>query len=110
MKPWLCRRYIRATSCSLQTLMRVAVVCGNPKPKSRTLEAAVFVAHRLTGAEPDVVLDLINLGEHLLGWGDDVSAKAVADVQACQVAVFASPTYKGAYTGLLKAVPRPGPD
>jgi FMN reductase len=82
--------------------MRVAVVCGNPKPKSRTLEAGVFVARRLTGVEPEVVLDLIELGPHLLGWGDDVSAKAVADVQASEVAVFASPTYKGAYTGLLK--------
>jgi len=48
------------------------------------------------------MLDLIDLGPHLLGWGDDVSKEAVADVQACQVAVFASPTYKGAYTGLLK--------
>jgi len=82
--------------------MRVAVVCGNPKPKSRTLDAASFVARRLTGADPDVLLDLIDLGPHLLGWGDDVSAKAVQDVQGCDVAVFASPTYKGAYTGLLK--------
>jgi FMN reductase len=82
--------------------MRVAVVCGNPKPKSRTLEAGVFVAERLTGAPPDLVLDLIDIGPHLLGWGDEVARKAVEDVQACQVAVFASPTYKGAYTGLLK--------
>jgi FMN reductase len=82
--------------------MRVAVVCGNPKPKSRTLEAGVFVAERLTGSAPDLVLDLIEIGPHLLGWGDAVAAKAVQDVQACQVAVIASPTYKGAYTGLLK--------
>jgi FMN reductase len=82
--------------------MRVAVVCGNPRPQSRTLEAGLFVAERLTGTPPDLVLDLITIGPHLLGWGDEVAAKAVQDVQACEVAVFASPTYKGAYTGLLK--------
>ena len=36
-------------------------VCGNPKPKSRTLEAGVFVAERLTGQPPDVVLDLVDI-------------------------------------------------
>jgi FMN reductase len=82
--------------------MRVAVVCGNPKPKSRTLEAGCFVAERLTGAKPDLVLDLIEIGSHLLGWGDSVATQAVQDVQGCEVAIFASPTYKGSYTGLLK--------
>lgn len=82
--------------------MRVAVVCGNPRPKSRTLEAGLFVARRLTSQEPEVVLDLIDIGPHLLGWGDQVAADAVASVQNSQVAVFASPTYKGSYTGLLK--------
>ncbi|HEY1295589.1 MAG TPA: NAD(P)H-dependent oxidoreductase [Chloroflexota bacterium] len=82
--------------------MRVAVVCGNPRPKSRTLEAGMLVARRLTDTEPEVVLDLIDIGPHLLGWGDQVATDAVASVQASQVAVFASPTYKGAYTGLLK--------
>src|SRR5579859_7807620 len=82
--------------------MQVAVVCGNPKPKSRTLEAAVFVAERLTGTSPQVVLDLVDIGPHLLGWGDPVASDAVERVRACDVAVFASPTYKGSYTGLLK--------
>jgi FMN reductase len=82
--------------------MRVAVVCGNPKPKSRTLEAGLFVARRLTDTEPEVVLDLVDIGPHLLGWGDPLATEAVASVQACQVAIFASPTYKGTYTGLLK--------
>src|ERR1051325_9764101 len=82
--------------------MRVAVVCGNPKPKSRTLEAATFVAQHLKGSAPDIVLDLVDIGPHLLGWGDPVATRAVEDVQHCQVAVFESPTYKGTYTGLLK--------
>ncbi len=82
--------------------MQVAVVCGNPKPRSRTLEAAVFVAERLAGSSPRVVLDLVDIGPHLLGWGDPVASEAVSAVQACDAAVFASPTYKGSYTGLLK--------
>jgi FMN reductase len=82
--------------------MRTAVICGNPKPNSRTLEAATFVAKRLTNAAPDLVLDLVDIGPHLLGWGDPVATRAVEDVQHCQIAIFASPTYKGTYTGLLK--------
>jgi FMN reductase len=62
----------------------------------------VFVARRLTGREPDVVIDLIDIGTSLLAWGDPIAAQAVASIQACQVAIFASPTYKGSYTGLLK--------
>src|SRR5947209_1629291 len=82
--------------------MKIAVVCGNPKPKSRTLEAALFVAERLTGTKPDVVLDLVDIGPHLLGWGDAAATAAVESVQSCGVAIYASPTYKGTYTGLLK--------
>ncbi len=82
--------------------MRLAVVCGNPKPKSRTLEAALFVAERLKGAPPDVVLDLVDIGPHLLGWGDPTAIDAVESVRQSDATVFASPTYKGTYTGLLK--------
>ena len=36
---------------------RVAVVVGNPKPSSRTLDAATYVARELAGgAEPDLVV------------------------------------------------------
>jgi FMN reductase len=82
--------------------MTLAVVCGNPKPKSRTLEAAVFVGERLCGAAPDVLLDLVDLGPGLLRWGDPTVSAAVESVRQCHVAIFASPTYKGTYTGLLK--------
>src|SRR6478735_7174969 len=82
--------------------MRTAVIVGNPKAKSRTLEAGVLVARKLTGAEPDLVLDLIEFGPALLEFGNAKVAEAIAAVQACQVAIFASPTYKATYTGLLK--------
>ncbi|TQS44592.1 NAD(P)H-dependent oxidoreductase [Cryptosporangium phraense] len=82
--------------------MKVAVVAGNPKPQSRTLDAATRVARELTGQEPDVVVDVVTLGAGLLGWGDAAVASAVESVRSADVAVFASPTFKATYTGVLK--------
>jgi FMN reductase len=78
------------------------VVVGNPKAASRTRRAAELVAELLTGAPPDTVIELAELGPVLLGWGDpavDAAQQAVADAD---LVVFASPTYKATYTGLLK--------
>jgi FMN reductase len=79
------------------------VVVGNPKPNSRTRAAAELVVERLTGTAPDAVIDIVDLGAGLLGWGDPRVAAAKQTVLAeTGLVVFASPTYKGAYTGLLK--------
>jgi FMN reductase len=78
------------------------VVAGNPKPLSRTLAAGVKLAELITGAEPNNVIDVIALGPGLLGWGDPSVADAVATVKASDLIIFASPTYKGSYTGVLK--------
>ena len=82
--------------------MTVTVVVGNPKPASRTLQAGCAVAEALTGAAPDQVIDLVELGPGLLGWGDEGVAAAKKLVQESSVVVFASPTFKATYTGLLK--------
>ena len=82
--------------------MTMAVVAGNPKPDSRTLDAAGLVARRLTGADPDVVIDVVKLGAGLLGLGDPGVATAVKRVQECDLLVVASPTFKASYTGVLK--------
>lgn len=79
-----------------------AVVVGNPKPQSRTLAAATHVARELSGAEPDLVVDLATLGAAILDWSDPTVADLVKQVGAADLVVVASPTYKGAYTGLLK--------
>lgn len=79
----------------------VAVVVGNPKPGSRTLAAAVHVARELAG-EPDLVVDLADLGPALLDWSDADVGALVEQVGAADLVVVASPTYKAAYTGLLK--------
>ena len=81
---------------------RTAVVVGNPRPQSRTLAAAVHVARELTGAEPDLVVDLATLGPVLLDWKDAAVADLVAEVGGADLVIVASPTFKGTYTGLLK--------
>ncbi len=82
--------------------VRTAVVVGNPRPESRTLAAATYVASELTGGPPDLVVDLAVLGPRLLDWPDPGVADLVAEVGAADAVVVASPTYKAAYTGLLK--------
>ncbi|MBB5163916.1 NADPH-dependent FMN reductase [Mycobacterium sp. AZCC_0083] len=78
------------------------VVVGNPKPNSRTRAAAVLVAERLTGLPPEHVIDVVDLGPGLLGWGDPKVAEAKEIVKSADLLVVASPTYKATYTGLLK--------
>jgi FMN reductase len=80
----------------------ITVVVGNPKPRSRTFDAAHLVAEKLTGSAPDLSIDLSDLGAALLDWSDPQVAELVAAVKASKVVVFASPTYKASYTGLLK--------
>jgi FMN reductase len=86
---------------------RIAVVVGNPKPASRTLGAAVAVADTLAdaiGAPPDhLVVDLAEHAASLFDWSAPELSRLTAEVAAADLAVFASPTYKASYTGMLKA-------
>ncbi|AUI51633.1 NADPH-dependent FMN reductase [Arthrobacter crystallopoietes] len=82
--------------------MTVTVVAGNPKPASRTLAAARLLAEQITGAPVDDAIDVITLGPGLLGWGDEAVAAAVKTVQSSDLVIFASPTFKATYTGVLK--------
>lgn len=85
----------------------IAVVTGNPKPASRTHSVALAVADALAkempGAETGPVIDLAGYAPRLFDWADEELTALTAQVAAADVAVFASPTYKAAYTGLLKA-------
>lgn len=83
-------------------MTRVAVVVGNPKPASRTLAAATYVATELSGQAPDVVVDLATLGSGLLDWQDPTVSGLVEEVGRADLVVVACPTYKATYTGLLK--------
>ena len=79
-----------------------AVVVGNPKPASRTLDAATYLAPRAGRGQPDLVVDLATLGPALLDWQDPGVAGWSRRSGAADLVVVASPTYKATYSGLLK--------
>jgi FMN reductase len=81
---------------------KVAVVVGNPKPASRTLAAALYLARAVVDRAPDLVVDIADLGPRILDWSDPDVARLVTDVGDADLVVVASPTYKATYTGLLK--------
>jgi FMN reductase len=108
--------------------MRIAVVTGNPKPASRTHGVALAVADTLAAAlapnapnapnapaaldpglvslvpqEPHLAVDLAEHASSLFDWSDAELTRLTAEVAAAGLAVFASPTYKATYTGMLKA-------
>jgi len=85
--------------------MRIAVVTGNPKPASRTQNVALAVAGTLAaGLTPaTLVVDLAEHASSLFDWSDAELTRLTAEVAAADIAIFASPTYKAAYTGMLKA-------
>ena len=88
-------------------MTRIAVVTGNPKPASRTHSVALAVADALAkelpGASIGPVIDLTDHAYRLFDASDEELAGLTAQVAAADIAIFASPTYKATYTGLLKA-------
>src|ERR1700685_637333 len=98
--------------------MRIAVVTGNPKPASRTHGVALAVADALAAAltdpadptdpavpphPPQVVVDLAEHASSLFDWSAPELSRLTGEVAAADVAIFASPTYKAADTGMLQA-------
>ena len=81
---------------------RAGIVVGNPKPASRTFQAAARVVAELTGRSPEPAVDLAAFGAGLLDWSDAEVSQAVETISGLDLVVFASPTYKATYTGLLK--------
>lgn len=79
-----------------------AVVVGNPKPASRTLHAANYVATELAGHAPDLVVDLAEVGAALLDWQSAAVGDLVGQVARADLVIVASPTFKATYSGLLK--------
>jgi FMN reductase len=96
--------------------MHIAVVTGNPKPASRTHGVALAVAGTLSAAlagpgapvtpgAPGAHL-VVDLSEHAPSLFDSSAtelSRLTAEVAAADVVIFASPTYKASYTGMLKA-------
>jgi FMN reductase len=74
----------------------------NPKPRSKTLEAAVLLATGLTESDPTLVVDIVDFGYALLEPGNTRVIESIQALQTLNVLIVASPTYKATYTGILK--------
>ena len=87
--------------------MKIAVVVGNPNPAGRTTTVAEAVAGRIArsiGDESSITtFELAEISGDLFTWGAETVERVVESVRASAVVVFATPTYKASYTGLLKA-------
>lgn len=90
--------------------LKIAVVVGNPRVGSRTRLAADALAEGIAALAQSVgraatidVVELAPLGSKLFTFPSAGVDGAMALVQAADVLVVASPTYKASYTGLLKA-------
>lgn len=83
----------------------VSVVVGNPKAQSRTLKVATtLVEHILDpGSYELTVIDLADHVDEIFTWPSDTMAALNAHVAQSDLVIFASPTYKATYTGMLKA-------
>ena len=86
--------------------MSVAVVIGNPNPGGRTTTIGTAVGQAIAAARAGDELrvhELATVAPHLFEWGNEAVQSLTAEVAAADVTVFACPTYKATYTGLLKA-------
>lgn len=91
--------------------MTVRAVIGNPNPGGRTTAVgeavAAAVADMIGSAASSSVdietIELAHIGPHLFEWGNDDVKALTGRVASSTVNVFACPTYKATYTGLLKA-------
>lgn len=84
----------------------IAVLVGNPQPRSRTRLVAEEIAQQLagrTGAQVLPTIDLADVADGLFRFPAPEIDAALEAVAAADVAIVASPTYKAAYTGLLKS-------
>jgi len=85
-------------------VLQISVVIGNPKPQSRTMAVALALADKLLANTPHQ-LETIDLAEHTRdAFSSSERMTGLTErVAASDLAVFASPTYKATYSGLLKA-------
>ena len=85
--------------------LRVSVIVGNPKPQSRTLKVATTLVDHLFASATfeSTVIDLADHQDEIFAWPSERMSALNAAVAESDLAVFASPTYKATYTGLIKA-------
>jgi FMN reductase len=86
-------------------MSEIVVLVGNPQPASRTRAVAEEVARVLaerSGAEATPTIDLADVAGALFEFPNPEVDTLLARVASADLLIVASPTYKAAYTGLLK--------
>jgi len=84
--------------------VRIGVVVGNPKPRSRTRRIAEELALELSQQRAELfVVDLCDYAGRLFDWPDAGLSELADRLTRQEVVIFATPTFKAAYSGLLKA-------
>lgn len=84
----------------------IAVLVGNPHPSSRTTGVAEEVAAQIAahvGADVPPTIELAAYADRVFVFPDAEVDELVDEVSTADIVIVASPTYKAAYTGLLKA-------
>jgi len=85
----------------------IVVLSGNPRAGSKTTATAAALAEAIAEAAqttPEIaVIELAELGPAVLEWGNADAAAERERVASADLVVVATPSYKGSYTGLLKA-------
>ncbi|GAB2856016.1 NADPH-dependent FMN reductase [Lentzea nigeriaca] len=88
-------------------MTQIGVLVGNPRPASRTLQAALALREALASTfgvpVEGPVVEAAELAPAVFTDPDTIKA-ALETLGQADVLVVATPTYKAAYTGLLKAV------
>ncbi|MGW4130930.1 NADPH-dependent FMN reductase [Amycolatopsis japonica] len=86
-------------------MLKITVVIGNPKPRSRTAQIATTLVDKLfkPGSYTLRVIDLADHVDHVFTWPSEEMAALNNEAAESDLIVVASPTYKATYTGLLKA-------
>ncbi|MFV0433265.1 MAG: NADPH-dependent FMN reductase [Leucobacter sp.] len=83
----------------------IEIVVGNPKAASRTRHVAEELGARvseITGISPNPTIDLADHADEIFRWPSETMDELGDRVRGATIAIFASPTYKASYTGLLK--------
>jgi len=86
--------------------VKTTLIVGNPKAQSRTLRVGTVVARAIAsdaGWDDPHVIDLAELAPHLFDWESNAVKEELEQVASSDLVIVASPTFKGTYTGLLKA-------
>lgn len=84
----------------------IAVLVGNPQPSSRTAQVAEEVAAQIAvriGAQVLPIIELAAYADRVFVFPEPELDALVDEVSIADLVVVASPTYKAAYTRLLKA-------